>query len=836
MTDTTRPHAESTPVGPIRGKSVGRYLLLDSIGRGGCGEVYRAFDPMLDRKVAIKVLHRQSSSDAEILQEGRVLARFSHPNVLPVFDVGVEDGRVFLAMEYVDAGDLRRWLDDTAPPHAIAALAGAARGLAAAHDAGIVHGDIKPANVLLGADQRLLISDFGIARAATIRALGSTEPERAGTPAYMAPELSSEAASAASDQYAFCIMAAAVVEGRRPIARIAAALKRGSSANPKERWPSMGALADVLERRDGKRSRWIAGVAALMVVGGATVASSRPTDACGGVTDPLRQHWDAEARAAVKQAITENDIPEPDHMWSRVESQLDVYVDALGRMRTSSCNAIAQRGTADETLQRREVCLDRAQFHLGTVVRTLQAPTPRVDRLLDGLPPLERCVSPTEALAPDAVSAEVSDAEELVTELNVALTAGHHAEAAKIYTTLRLRADALGYPPLLTHADHLGAWLYTETDRDEEALPLRERALARAIEHSLDRDTYRAATSLGYLLGHRLERHDEGLIYAQLGVQYAVRLGSSDVDEANARSVLASVLSSAGNTEAALQEMQRTLELYTNAHGENHHRVASAHADLSIDLRRMGRLKEAEVHRREAVKVKTALFGEAHPATLRSRTNLAALLPELGRPAEAEREARAVLELHREFGEPTVYDYMIVSMALAHALLEQERFAESVTVYREILGRVDPSRARHVHLRAIATRNLATALGNAGQPEEAEQVYAEALDQMSSTLPSTHPRVASVRASRASNLIECGRLDEARTQADLALNVLESAEGISDLELSEAACAVGVVAHRQGDADLARTQLRRCVELRRETGGAPLDEAQQALAELDRNE
>lgn len=832
MTDTTRPHAESTPIGPIRGKEIGRYLLLDSIGRGGCGEVYRAFDPMLDRKVAIKVLHRQTSSDSEIIQEGRILARFTHPNVVQVFDVGVEDGRVFLAMQYVEAGDLRGWLDDGAPAHATEALAGAARGLAAAHDAGIVHGDIKPANVLLGEERRLLISDFGIARAGTVRAMGSTEPERAGTPAYMAPELANRGASAASDQYSFCVMASALLAPQRTPARITAALKRGMSENPADRWPSMHALAQALQRREGKRSRWIAGAAALLVIGGATVASSQPADACDGVTAVVDQHWDANARSSIEQVITETQAPDPGRTWSRVETQLDAYAGALGGMRTSSCRAIAQRGTDDETLQRREVCLDSAQFHFGAVVRALQAPTKRVDRLLDGLPRLERCVSPTEALAPEAVSAAVAEAEKIATEMNVVLTAGRNADAEELYVSLRAAADPIGYPSLSARTDHLGAWLYKETDRDEEAVPLHERELATAIEHGLDRYAYRAATGLGYLLGHRLGRHEEGLVYAQLGVYYAAGLGHSDVDEANARSVLGSVLSSTGNTEGGLEQLERTLELYSNVYGENHHRVASAHADLSIDLRRMGRLEEAEAHRRKAIEVKTALFGEAHPSTLRSRTNLAALLPELDKPVESEKEAREVLRLQKQFGEPTAYDFMMVSMALAHALLEQERYAESIEQYREILAKVDPTRARHRHLQNITIRNLATALGNDGQFEEAERVYAEALEVMSSSLPQNHPRFGSVRVSRASNLLDCGRVEEARIQADLALANLEATEGLSPLELSEGVCAVGKIAGLQGETTLARAHLERCVELRRKTGGEALEKAELALAEL----
>jgi serine/threonine protein kinase len=157
-----------------RGAALGRYLVLDVIGQGGMGVVYAAYDPELDRKVAVKVLRARDglggdspSGRARMLREGQAMARLSHPNVVPVHDVGTHAGHVFVAMEWVDGQTLRAWVD-AAPRgwrEVVAMYTGAARGLAAAHDAALVHRDFKPDNVIVGRDGRARVVDFGLARA-----------------------------------------------------------------------------------------------------------------------------------------------------------------------------------------------------------------------------------------------------------------------------------------------------------------------------------------------------------------------------------------------------------------------------------------------------------------------------------------------------------------------------------------------------------------------------------------------------------------------------------------------------------------------------------------------
>jgi serine/threonine protein kinase len=147
-------------------RQLGRYRIDRLLGAGGMGIVYSGWDPELQRPVAIKLVHPEHSNErsrARMLGEARALARVNHPNVVSVFDVGEHDGEVFLATELIDGETLTTWHAGRSPNEIVAAWLAVARGLAAAHAEGVVHRDVKPANVLVGRDGRVRVGDFGIA-------------------------------------------------------------------------------------------------------------------------------------------------------------------------------------------------------------------------------------------------------------------------------------------------------------------------------------------------------------------------------------------------------------------------------------------------------------------------------------------------------------------------------------------------------------------------------------------------------------------------------------------------------------------------------------------------
>src|SRR2546423_1929108 len=196
---------------------VGRYELGARLGAGGMGVVYEARDPELGRAIAIKVLKRGANAE-RLRREAQSLAKLSHPNVVAVYDVGEHDGSVFVAMALVDGENLRSWLGKARTTDEILrVLALAARGVAAAHAAGLVHRDLKPDNIFIAHDGGVQVGDFGLARD-TDEPPGLSFPGMmVGTPAYVPPEQArGEEVDARSDLFSLCVMAYEALYGVRP--------------------------------------------------------------------------------------------------------------------------------------------------------------------------------------------------------------------------------------------------------------------------------------------------------------------------------------------------------------------------------------------------------------------------------------------------------------------------------------------------------------------------------------------------------------------------------------------------------------------------------------------
>ena len=180
-------------LGSLIGRSLGQFRIVERIGAGGMATVFKAYQPTLDRYVAVKVLPAYHARDPifvkRFVQEARSVARLAHPNIVQIHDFGDQDGITYIVMEYVDGGTLKDRLKQALPPaEAIDYIIQAAEGLDCAHRNGIVHRDVKPANMLLRKDGHLLLSDFGIAKILE----GTTNLTRVGTgigtPQYMSPE------------------------------------------------------------------------------------------------------------------------------------------------------------------------------------------------------------------------------------------------------------------------------------------------------------------------------------------------------------------------------------------------------------------------------------------------------------------------------------------------------------------------------------------------------------------------------------------------------------------------------------------------------------------------
>ncbi len=420
--------------GPTRQRVLDRYPLIRKLGQGGSGVVYLAYDPRLDRKVAIKLLSHvpssgRSAADSRLLREAQAMARSPHPNIVAVYDVGTfrsePSGRdtVFIVMEYAEGPDLDAWL---ARPHAwrevVQIFIEAGRGLAAAHAVGVTHRDFKPANAIVGDDGRVRVLDFGLARG-----FDSLEPETwvsgsdttrhpelesplteegavLGTPAYMAPEQHAGLpANPATDQFNYCVALWEGLFGKRPyfgrsLAELADAklagpppvpsafgvpqwlvdvVVRGLAPDPERRWPSMDRLLDALVAGLGSRRRrgqalLGAGVVASLAVG-SWLATHDDTSPCAGASTHLATVWGSARRAQVQSAFEATKRPYASASFESVSDGLDRFAADWSEQRTTACEATVVHGEQSAALMDlRMACLDRQIRAVDALITVLE--------------------------------------------------------------------------------------------------------------------------------------------------------------------------------------------------------------------------------------------------------------------------------------------------------------------------------------------------------------------------------------------------------------------------------------------------------------------------------
>jgi tetratricopeptide (TPR) repeat protein len=454
--------------GLARGDPVGRYVILNLVGRGGMGEVYAAYDPQLDRRIALKLLHDSAGAGTaphiareRLLREAKAIARLSHPNVVVVHDAGaiddpVQGERVFLAMEFIEGETLSGWL--AAGPRSWRAVRdlfiAAGEGLAAAHEAGLVHRDFKPQNVMVGRDGAVRVMDFGLASDTSDGASGGNgqldlgdvarapTPETValtrtgvllGTPLYMAPEqFRAYPTDARTDQFSFCVALYEALYGERPFpsgslgelvdavllgrvrepparSRVPSFLRRlllrGLAADPAARFPSMRELLDALRSDPARRRRTLligAALAVAVVAGvvGTQRAVTRGQRICSGAADKLAGIWqlgaDDARRAAVHRAFLATGRGFAEQTWDRVAALLDDYSRRWTTLYTDSCEATHVRGDQSaEVLDLRTTCLEGPRGALRALTDLFMTADSKVlveaVNAAQALPPLERC-------------------------------------------------------------------------------------------------------------------------------------------------------------------------------------------------------------------------------------------------------------------------------------------------------------------------------------------------------------------------------------------------------------------------------------------------------------
>ena len=495
----------------LRGSAIGRYLVLDKLGQGGMGEVYSAFDPQLNRRVAIKLLlahhdSKDASAKERLLREAQAMAQLSHPNVLPVFDVGEHAGHVFIAMELVEGTTLRRWLKQTRPGwrEVVRRFVDAGRGLAAAHKAGLVHRDFKPDNVLLSNDGRVYVMDFGLARAGSElsdRELGGSQSGGSldtsgpssvplthgvtgllathltqhkgviGTPGFMPPEqIANAPLDARADVFAFCASLYLSLYGQRAFAggtaqevlqaTVAGAVQppprstkvpawlhrlvlKGLATDRNQRFPGMEVLLSALQDDPAVRARRYAIAAGVLVAFVGIAALPRVAAA-----------QKTAACNAGAQGFSEVWSPE---RRSRVEQAFRAtgapYANTLLHTVTSRLDSYAQKWAA----QRADACLatqvrgEASQSELALRNRCLDARRDEAQALLDvfaraDAKTVEGAVSAVSKLSPLEPCADLDSLLRGVKPPASPALAATVAEGRQVLTRAKALHDAGRYP------------------------------------------------------------------------------------------------------------------------------------------------------------------------------------------------------------------------------------------------------------------------------------------------------------------------------------------------------------------------------------------------------
>lgn len=650
---------------------IGRYRVDARVGRGGGGTVYRGFDPLLQRAVAIKVLSVGCSPAHDLTRlrrEAEALARLDHPNVVQIFDVAHEDvSGGFVVMQWVDGVAADVWLrrDRPDPPRIVKAFVAAARGLVAAHDAGLVHGDVKPSNILVARDGRVRLADFGLARITPVA--DAAAPRHAvaggsgpcGTPAYMAPEQWGRGEiGPQADQFAWCVALIEALTGALPDGnpsnhlanhlaragvprRITDALVRGLSMLPGDRFADMHALLRAIDPPRPAWRRWTPAVAGLGVTLAAVLGGAAADDArCS--SDPVWPAGDDRA-ARLQSAFAGTGQPFADTAAARTEVALVAYV---GRWRNAFEATCHGDDTARAAMQR--VCLQRQREGFDSLVALLLQPDAElVTRAVEaaaGLPAPEGCGSSTHAgLAAwdpdDSTSREAARvAHRHMAEAAALSLTGRHAEAAQAFAAVVLEAEAGGLAPVaelaqlgLGRAQVLGG--DAAGGRDTLAA-----SYFTAVAHGYDREVARAATDLAFTVGYKLADPAGGRRWARHAEAALDRIGLEGEPRAELLSHRGIIEGSTGDLARARDYHEAALRRREPGAAGNPTALAHTLNNLGNVWMKLGDHAKAHDYHERALALRRSALGPSHPMVATSMNNLASAVmmsdgPEVARPA-----------------------------------------------------------------------------------------------------------------------------------------------------------------------------------------------------------
>jgi len=860
------------------GDTIGRYRIEEVVGRGGMGIVYAAKDDTLRRTVALKLLTRSVLGDdgrSRVLREARAMASIDHPNVLSVHDVGVHDDLVYIVMDLVDGGDLRRWLREHSLPwrEVLAVYVAAGRGLAAIHRVGLVHRDFKPANVLVGRDGRVQITDFGLVGGAgtrhrrpdssTVRGvLGDDRTETGmllGTPRYMSPEqIRGDAVDALSDQFAFCVALWESVTGQHPFGsgalvdritrmkegppsessgppELLNVLRRGLSPVADQRFDSMDTLLAALERaaelRRRRRRITVASLALLGAVGiGMELGDSEPGDPCPSTPhDDFAGVWDEGTRTTLREALTTS---EEHPQWLRFAELIDTYTTQWGDAQREACIDTHVRGeVSEDMLDRRTACLHRARSGLDAVVRVIESSpvgeAPDLVGLALQLPDLDGCrdLAALASVAPRPTDEQTAAAVDALDAENVAAAtlafAGRLDEARARVDSAMERARGLGWAPLTAALLNRSALLTARTDP--------------AAAVSEWRQAYVLAASAGHLVAFEVgvdgvhllaaaDRVDEAAFILDITAGHAQALGGEPRpgETSNVRALLARL---AGDFAAA--ERHTRDELAARVGADDRAGQARALSNLSGLLGASGRAEEALEVGAQAFRASEEAYGPRHPQTISSLYNLAYVHYVLGHYARSRAMAQDCLAWLEPLDAPRDHARTLNLLAdLAHA---QGDFDDALEHLDAALRLASDARAPFGQPAYIRSR-IGEVMLDAGRLEDA---IAE-LERATQEVGDSGMEAVNLADTYANLSLAYGQVDNDTAQMEAATRAYEIGRELTDHHGGLAFKAYANALDKQGRRSEARRVLDRAVAMVEPLGDAA--PRYQAMILLDRAE
>ncbi len=831
---------------------IGKYRVDECVGQGAMGEVFAAHDDVLDRKVALKLVRQQRASPsatARLIQEAKSLARLDHPNVVRVHEAGFVDERAWIAMQFVAGPTLRVWVEQAprSSKEVLDALCEAGRGLAAAHEAGLVHRDFKPDNVLVSDDGVVRVVDFGLvhffaetdpgpsdwaSRSIPIGVRGlldeglTQEGAVMGTPVYMPPEqLAGGRVDARSDQFAFCVTCWEALFGMRPFTgatraelveatvarqfqpgaearrvpkRIVRALRRGLSARPERRFESMDALLKVLDR-GRSRGPWIlaaAGVVAAgtiwQVAGGSTSACSAPPHAS--------DLWSDASAAGMRDAFEATELPFAVNVAVDVNGRLDLYSASWARAHAEVCEDDAYA----ETREQRLACLDVQRLRVKPIVQRLQEPDRAVVEhaldLLAQVPHINQCLTPDGAIGHAMpLSSEFVEA---TADARVRAAAGQSEVVVGLATSIIEQARESSDVVAEIDALQVRAQAHFDLARDDAAVKDLMEAGNLAIKNDLDAQSaavWIELTDVGASVLRSAERADEWSLRAEA---YVERAGGDPTG--GGWDLARAYVLQLHDPSAARQAFDDILKAERDPNSNVAQEARSSKAAVTFQL---GKSEEAAAEYREILRTRHRRYGRSHPLTANAAYNLGAALDQDGSD-EAERYHRWAYDVWSALYPDGNIDVASARIALGNIDLKAANVAAARTHADMALAIL------RTHVDADDTRmgegwTLAGAVAHAeGDYDQAAAAHEKARRIYERQLGANSPNTAIAESNRAEALLHEGRFDEARRGFDRGVQLLSALLGAKHPYVAFPRKGLGLIALAQGRISEATSLLR----------------------------